>query len=163
MGIGIGIEVGMTWGSVRNSGEAYVLCTVLIRGAKPPLWLQCKIHKPPESFWHSLKSFQLQFQFQSQSKFQIHKIQWNLPYLSFTLPFFRRRSPKWSDSFELLIRAAALVCWIDVSPKLENGMASNDGKTLLPRNLPTLGFFQQRKHGKPMVAMAMTRFELVTF
>ena len=39
----------------------------------------------------------------------------------------------------------------------------NDGKTLLPRNLPTLGFFQQRKHGKPMVAMAMTRFELVTF
>ena len=62
--IGIGIEVGMTWGSVKNSGEACVFCTVLTPGAKLPLSLQCKTDKPPQSFWHSLKSFQLHFQFQ---------------------------------------------------------------------------------------------------
>ena len=60
IGIGIGIEVGMTWGSVKNSGGACVFCTVPIRGAKPPLYVQYKIHKHPQSFWHSLKSFQLQ-------------------------------------------------------------------------------------------------------
>ena len=64
----------MTWGIVKNPGEACVFCTVLVRGAKLPLQLQYKIHKPPQSFWHSLKSFQLQSQFQFQLKFQNKKI-----------------------------------------------------------------------------------------
>ena len=55
-GIGIGIEVGMTWGSVKKSGEA-----------SPPVYARYKIHKPPQTFWRSLKSFRLQ----SQSQFLI--------------------------------------------------------------------------------------------
>ena len=66
----------MTWGSVKNSGGACVFCTVPIRGTEDPLELQYKIHKSPQSFWHSLKSFQLQFQlqFQCQSKFPNQKL-----------------------------------------------------------------------------------------
>ena len=101
------MEVGMTWGSIKNSGEACVFCITVIGGASPPVWVRCKIHKPPQSFWHSLKSFELQFQLQFQSKFQI---QWNLPYLSFTLPFFEVEMGRWSQWFFQRCRRRVVRC-----------------------------------------------------
>ena len=60
----------MTWGSVKNSGEACVFCIVVIGETSPLVEVRCKMRKSPQSFWHSLKSFQLQsqFQFQFQNK-----------------------------------------------------------------------------------------------
>ena len=46
-----GSNVGMNWGSVKNSEGPCVFCTVPIQGAKPPLYVQYKIHsRPPRVF-----------------------------------------------------------------------------------------------------------------
>ena len=62
----------MNWGSVKNSEGPCVFCTVPIRGAKPPLYVQYKIHKPPQSFW------QLQFQSKNHSSFLFFVLEFQL-------------------------------------------------------------------------------------
>ena len=68
----------LSWNDLRECPKLWGGLCILYgssRGGFAPVQVRYKIHKPPQSFGHSLKSFQLQFQFQSQSKFQIHKIQ----------------------------------------------------------------------------------------
>ena len=44
------MEVGMTWGSVKNSGEACVFCTVLYGGQSPPYNYNTKYTSLPRVF-----------------------------------------------------------------------------------------------------------------
>ena len=69
-----------SWNDLRECQKLWGGLCILYRtytgGEAPPITTNCqyKMHEPPQSFWHSLKSFQLQSQ--SQFKFKCQNQKW---------------------------------------------------------------------------------------